>query len=170
MHKAVFLDRDGTLIRDNPYNADPSKIEILPTVIDSLKRLQAAGYKLIIITNQSGIGRGLITYVEYVTFQAEMLRQFAAHGISFLESYFCPHHPEAALGDLKRDCTCRKPGPGLLLAAIKKYDIDPTQSFMIGDKLSDVQAGEAVGATGLLIDPPNGPIKPLIDTHILCES
>ena len=137
---AIFLDRDGTIIQDFGYNYRPEdQLVILPGATEALGALKGAGYKLVVITNQSGIGRGKFTQDHYAAFDAAMREQLAASGVTLDGSYHCPHAPEEA-------CDCRKPGIGMLKAAIADLDLDPTVSIFVGDKDEDVMAGKAVGA------------------------
>ena len=137
MTRALFLDRDGTLIVDVGYPRDPALVELLPSAADMLRDLQQT-FTLIIISNQSGIGRGLITEAEAAAVHARVIELFAAEGVTFAGSYYCPHAPDAA-------CRCRKPAPGLLEDAAHEHGIDLARSIMIGDKPSDVAAGRAAG-------------------------
>lgn len=134
---ALFLDRDGTLIVDVGYPRDPALVEPLPGAIDALRELQRT-YALVIISNQSGLGRGLITQAEAAAVHTRTIELFAAGGVTFAGSYYCPHAPEAA-------CRCRKPAPGLLLDAARDLDLDLAASMMLGDKPSDLAAGVAAG-------------------------
>jgi histidinol-phosphate phosphatase family protein len=136
--KAVFLDRDGTLIVDHGYIYDPEQIELLPDIIPALKTIQSAGYLLIIISNQSGVGRGYCTLedVEIVNHRLEeLLKQ---NGIKIKGVFYCPHTPEDK-------CNCRKPKPGMVLHAIKEYKIEPSLSYLVGDKWTDVEAALGAG-------------------------
>lgn len=137
MTRALFLDRDGTLIVDVGYPKDPALVKPLPGAIDVLRELQQR-FKLIIISNQSGIGRGTITEAEAAAVHERVLAVFAAGGVTFAGAYYCPHAPDA-------QCRCRKPAPGLLLDAASELGLDLAQSIMIGDKASDLEAGRAAG-------------------------
>lgn len=139
---ALFLDRDGTLIVDVGYPRDPALVEALPGAIAALRELQRT-YALVIISNQSGIGRGLITDAEAAAVHARTVELFAQGGVTFAGAYYCPHAPEAA-------CRCRKPAPGLLLDAARELDLDLARSIMIGDKPSDLDAGRAAGCARVL--------------------
>jgi len=132
--RALFLDRDGTLIVDVGYPRDPALVEALPGAIDMLLGIQAT-HALVIISNQSGIARGLITQAEA---DARVVELFAAEGVTFAGSYYCPHAPDAG-------CRCRKPAPGLLQDAARDLGLELASSIMIGDKPSDVEAGRAAG-------------------------
>jgi D-glycero-D-manno-heptose 1,7-bisphosphate phosphatase len=139
---ALFLDRDGTLIVDAGYPRDADLVEILPGALDALRALQR-DYKLVIVSNQSGIGRGRISEAEAAAVHARVLEVFAAGGIAFAGSYYCPHAPDD-------HCRCRKPAPGLLLDAAAELDLDLARSAMIGDKPSDLEAGRAAGVPTLV--------------------
>jgi D-glycero-D-manno-heptose 1,7-bisphosphate phosphatase len=138
---AVFLDRDGTLIEDPGYLHDPEKIVVLPGVQDALLRLRAAGYLLIVITNQSGIGRG---YYREEDFAAVMAALDAEFGSPFTAVYRCPHRPD-------EHCGCRKPETGMLDRAAADHGIDLARSFMVGDRSSDVLAGKNAGCRSILV-------------------
>ena len=135
--RALFLDRDGTLIVDVGYPRDPARVQLLPGAVDALRTLQQQ-WLLVIVTNQSGVGRGMISLDEATAVQSRTNELFAAHGVAFTGVEMCVHAPEAA-------CACRKPAPGLLLAAAQRLGIDLTASAMVGDKVSDVEAGLAAG-------------------------
>lgn len=132
--KAVFLDRDGTLNFDPGYLSDHEKFELVPGVPEALKRLVDAGYLLIVVSNQSGIARGKITLAELRRIHEKLDRVLVSHGVRIHHYSLCYHHPDS-------ECECRKPKPKLVLDAIMKYRIDPSKSFMVGDKSSDVECG-----------------------------
>jgi len=138
MNKALFLDRDNTLIIDVPYNGDPDKVELIPGVIHVMRRFQDLGYLLFIISNQSGVGRGYITESDMNKVNEKLILLLKNSEIEIKKIYNCIHHPDAA-------CQCRKPNPGLLLKAAKEFNIDLNKSIMLGDKVSDVQAGINAG-------------------------
>jgi D-glycero-D-manno-heptose 1,7-bisphosphate phosphatase len=134
---ALFIDRDGTLIANMHYPSDPALVEPLPGAIDALRELQQR-FALVIISNQSGIGRGLITEAAARAVHDRTLDVFARGGVAFAGVYYCPHAPEAS-------CACRKPAPGLVLDAARELGLDVTRSIMIGDNPSDIAAGLAAG-------------------------
>ncbi len=142
MTRALFLDRDGTLITDVGYPRDPALVDPLPGAIAALRELQRT-WKLVIISNQSGIARGLITQAEAVAVHARVVEVFAHGGVTFAGGYYCPHGPDAG-------CRCRKPAPGLLLDAARDLGIELAASAMIGDKPSDLEAGLAAGVATVL--------------------
>ena len=151
MKKAVLLDRDGTLIRERHYLHDPEQVELERNVVPALSRLRDAGYLFIVITNQSGIGRGLYTLEDFRAVMARIRELLAPHDLAIEDVYHCPHHPKEAKGDYLRACDCRKPAPGMLEAAIREHDLDRAASFMVGDSLVDVGAGRAAGLTTILL-------------------
>lgn len=139
---AVFLDRDGTLMRDVDYCGDPAKVEVYPQARKALRRLKENGYKLVIITNQSGIGRGYFSEAEYRAVEAEFLRQLGEDLID--GSYHCPDLPTT-------DSIRRKPGPGMIFDAQRDHWLDLRRSFLIGDKASDIGCGRNAGVRTILV-------------------
>lgn len=137
-HSALFLDRDGVLNVDHGYIARAADFEPMEGVFDALRSAAAHGYKLIVITNQSGIGRGYFTQQDYNALESHIQQLFAAQGVELTATYHCPHHPDAG-------CDCRKPKPGMILKAARDHDIDLARSVMIGDKPSDMEAARAAG-------------------------
>lgn len=135
--RALLIDRDGTLIVDAHYPRDPAQVAPLPGALDALRALQA-DFALVIVSNQSGIGRGLITRDEARAVHARVVELFGQAGVAFAGAYYCPHAPGAG-------CACRKPAPGLLLDAARELGLDLAASVMLGDKPSDVAAGRAAG-------------------------
>ncbi|MDO8467600.1 MAG: HAD family hydrolase [Nanoarchaeota archaeon] len=145
MESAVFLDRDNTLIKDESgYVHKPKDLEFLPGVLEGLKKLQEK-YKLIIITNQSGIARGYYSIKDYYIFSDFINEKLKREGIEISGEYFCPHHPKANVVEHKKNCNCRKPKTGMLEAAVREHGIDLAKSWLIGDRVSDIQAGEKAG-------------------------
>ncbi|MBI1799399.1 MAG: HAD family hydrolase [Candidatus Eisenbacteria bacterium] len=141
---AVFLDRDGTLVVERGYLADPDDLELLPGVPEALRDLAAAGFALIVISNQSGVGRGLFPLARVHQAMARLRTLLRARGIELDAIYFCPHRPDAG-------CDCRKPGAALLERASDDLGIALSRSFMVGDKLIDARAGHNAGSRGVLV-------------------
>jgi D-glycero-D-manno-heptose 1,7-bisphosphate phosphatase len=141
---AVFLDRDGTLVREVGYLSDPDDLELLPGVPQALRDLQAAGLALVVISNQSGVGRGLFPLTRVHQAMARLRTRLRGEGIELDGIYFCPHRPEAG-------CACRKPGGLLLERAAEDLGLSLRASAMVGDKRLDVETGHRVGARGLLV-------------------
>lgn len=152
MNKAIFLDKDGTLIVDVPYNVDPARIQLYPDAGPALHRLQISGFKLIVISNQSGVARGYFAEDALDGVITALHHQLTAFGVKLDGFYYCPHHPDGSAAAYAIDCDCRKPQPGLIQRAAREHDIDLSQSWMVGDILNDVEAGNRAGCRTLLID------------------
>lgn len=142
---AVFLDRDGVLIEDTGLRARAAAMRLLPGVPEALRRLREAGYKLVVVTNQPVIARGLASEDDVRQVHAEIQRRLVWLGASVDAWHCCPHHPNANVPRYRVDCDCRKPAPGMLLAAAREQGIDLGRSFMVGDRLTDIAAGAAAG-------------------------
>ena len=142
--RAVFLDRDGTLIFDRGYMHRPSDLRLRPHVSQGLRELQARGFDLVLITKQSGIGRGLFSHAELNGFHRALIARLADSEIVLRRIYVCPHHPDAG-------CRCRKPGTALHRRAIRQLGLSPKRSFTIGDRAHDVVAGSRVGCRSVLL-------------------
>lgn len=143
---AVFLDRDGTIIRDLHFLGKPDHLELLPGAAGAIARLNRAGWPVIVATNQSGIARGYFAMADYERVRAQLDALLAAQGARLDASYVCPHHP-----DFSGPCECRKPGKLLFVQAAREHDLDPAASWFIGDKLRDVLPAGEFGARGILI-------------------
>jgi D-glycero-D-manno-heptose 1,7-bisphosphate phosphatase len=146
---AAFLDRDGTIIHDRGYVRRAEDVELLPGAVDALRRAADAGLRLVVVSNQSGVGRGLVSPQELDEVHARMVELLSDAGVALDGAYYCPHAPS-------EDCACRKPKPGLLLRAVEELDLDPGRSVMIGDKLSDEEAGRAAGCVRTIRLGPGG--------------
>ncbi len=142
--RAAFLDRDGTIIEDVGYPSDPDLVQLLPGALEGLRWLRDRGYALVVVSNQSGIGRGLIAPAQAAAVDRRFRAVLGDAGIELAAVEYCPHAPEDG-------CVCRKPAPGMLKKAIAELEIDTAASIMIGDKVSDVEAGEAAGVSGILL-------------------
>jgi len=134
---AAFLDRDGTIIEDLGYLGDPAGIRFIPGAIEALQALQRAGYRLILVTNQAGVARGLITEADVRRVNDRLAALLAEGGVRLHEIYYCPHHPEHGPPEYRRDCDCRKPKPGMIHQAVRDLDLDPARSVVIGDHVTD---------------------------------
>jgi D-glycero-D-manno-heptose 1,7-bisphosphate phosphatase len=149
---AVFLDKDGTLVKDIPYNADPQKIILEAGVAKGLRRLSEAGLPLIVVTNQSGIARGYFQEEQMEGIIAKLGEiLYAEAGAALSGFYYCPHHPEGSVEKYALDCPCRKPRPGLLLAAAQDQGLSLEESWMVGDILDDMEAGKRAGCQTILV-------------------
>ncbi len=146
MEKAVFLDRDGTIIHERgDYNYLPEHVSYPDGVAESLHKVQQAGYKLFVVTNQGGIAKGLYTHSHVVQLHVIIGNWFSTHGVYITDWVWCPHHPVSG------ECLCRKPNTLMLEKLMARYNIDPRSSFMIGDADRDVEAAEKVSIKGILI-------------------
>ncbi len=148
---AVFLDRDGTLVREVDYLRTVAQLRLLPGAADAIRRLNQAGFAVVLATNQSGIARGILTEGELQAINDELQRRLAARGARLDAIYYCPHHPEAPVAAYRKRCRCRKPAPGLLLRAARDLDLDLSRSFAVGDSARDVQAGARAGCRTILV-------------------
>lgn len=151
---AAFLDRDGTIIEDVHYLARAADVRLLPGVGAAIRRLDEAGIAVVVVTNQSGIARGLLSEDDYASVHARMIALLVAEGASIDAAYHCPHHPE-----LSGPCTCRKPGTALHERAIAEHRLDAERSTFVGDRLRDVQPARAFGGLGVLVPAPGTPAE-----------
>jgi D-glycero-D-manno-heptose 1,7-bisphosphate phosphatase len=149
--RAVFLDRDGTIVEDPGFLHEPDKVELLPGAAEGIKRLNESGYLVVVVSNQSGIARGLYTVADYTAVQRRLAELLQARGAHLDGSYFCPHHPQFPGTPGTPSCDCRKPGPKLFRDAQKALDIDFARSWWVGDRLSDVQPALSLGGQGILV-------------------
>ena len=143
--KAAFLDRDGVINLDRAYVHRWDEFEFVPGAIDAMRRLREAGYVLIVVTNQSGLARGMYTEAQFQELTRHMREALAAAGAGVEAVYHCPHHPKGSVPELAIDCDCRKPEPGMILQAVREHGLSLEQSFMVGDKPSDIEAARAAG-------------------------
>lgn len=149
--RAVFLDRDGTLVRETHYLADPSRLALLPRAGQAVAKLQAAGFAVVLVTNQSGIARGLSTEDDLAAIHAKLGRRLARHRACLDGIYVCPHHPDGTVEPYRTICLCRKPGIGLFHQARDELGLQLTGSYHIGDKRSDVEAAARAGLVSILV-------------------
>jgi D,D-heptose 1,7-bisphosphate phosphatase len=150
--KAVFIDKDGTLIPDVPYNVDPSLITLNEGVLEGLQMLSKEGYLLIMISNQAGVAHGYFKEDALDGVKEKISLLLAPINLNFDGYYFCPHHLNGSVERYSIDCSCRKPKPGMILQAAKDYNVDLSSSYMIGDILNDVEAGKAAGCKSILLN------------------
>lgn len=152
--RAVFLDRDGTVIRDAGYLSDESVVELLPGVAETLAKVKAAGLDLIVVTNQSGVARGYfpIEAVHRINAKVAEMLESASAGVTAV--YFCPHYEKGVVQEYSHVCDCRKPAPGLLFRARDEINIDLARSFLVGDSTTDIECGMNAGVRTVLIREP----------------
>jgi D-glycero-D-manno-heptose 1,7-bisphosphate phosphatase len=145
LRKACFLDRDGVVIEEENYISDPARVRLCAGVVPALKKLRAADWLLVVVSNQAGIARGLFGPKALEAVQTRIDKLLKAEGVIIDAWYNCPHHPKGSVQEFAVDCECRKPKPGMLLQAAKEHGIDLKKSVIIGDKISDVEAGFNAG-------------------------
>ncbi|MCG5030286.1 D-glycero-beta-D-manno-heptose 1,7-bisphosphate 7-phosphatase [Mesosutterella sp. OilRF-GAM-744-9] len=160
--KAVFLDRDGVINVDRAYVHRIEDFSFVPGTLDACRLFRQQGFRLFVVTNQSGIGRGYFSEQDFSKLTEWMLAEMARAGAEIEKVYFCPHHPEAAIPRYRKVCGCRKPAPGMIEAAIRDFGIDPARSVIFGDSLSDVQAGSAAGLAERVLLGKNGAGRPAL--------
>lgn len=148
---AVFLDKDGTLVEDVPYNVEPRLMRLAPRAGEAL-RLLAPHYRLVVISNQSGVARGYFLEAALGGVELRLRQLLAACGVELAGFYYCPHHPQGQVAAYRLACDCRKPRPGMLLAAAREHNLNLRQSWMVGDILDDVEAGRRAGCRTVLVD------------------
>ena len=159
---AAFLDRDGVLNVDHGYTFRPEELELMPTAAAAVRCLNAAGYIVIVVTNQAGVARGYYTEDAVKAFNAHMRDVLQAQGARIDAFYYCPHHPDGSVKELAIRCACRKPAPGMLEQAAHDWPIDRTRSFLIGDKDHDVAAAQAFGIRGVKFDAKTRTLEDLV--------
>lgn len=150
--RAIFLDKDGTLVEDIPYNVDPTLIALTWHAGQALQLLQQLGYKLFVVTNQSGVAKGLFTEAALGPVHHRLSELLAQYGVTLDGFYYCPHSADGIVSRYATACTCRKPMPGMLYRAAYEHGIDLSRSWMMGDILNDVEAGRRAGCQTALID------------------
>ena len=151
LRNAVVIDRDGVIIEDTDYVYKSADLSFIPGSIEALQTLSRSSYKIIIITNQSGIGRGYFTESDYHVFTETLLEKLSDYGARVDGVYFCPHHPASGMGRYKTLCPCRKPRTGMLTKASREHGIRLRGSWLIGDKTSDIKAGADAGCKTILV-------------------
>jgi len=146
LRPAVFLDRDGTLIEEVKYLSDPEGVVLIPGAVEALTLLRDAGFVLVVVTNQSGIARGLYEVDDYESVAGRLDELLAVHGLRLDATHFCPHHP-----DISGDCSCRKPATGMHREAAETLGLDSTRSFFVGDRVRDLLPALELGGEGILV-------------------
>jgi D-glycero-D-manno-heptose 1,7-bisphosphate phosphatase len=148
---AIFLDRDGTLVEEAGYLDRLERLVFFPYSVDAIRLLNRSGFAVVIVTNQAGIARGIFKESFVAEAHRHIGEQLALGGARVDGFYYCPHHPEAVVDALRQDCDCRKPKPGMLIRAAADLGLDLSKSFVVGDRWHDLEAGQRVGARGILV-------------------
>lgn len=164
MQRAIFLDRDGTLVHPRHYPSRPADLLLYDGIGPGLRRLREAGFRLVVVTNQSGLARGYFGEDDLALMHAHLTRELARQGVALDGIYHCPHHPDGVVPALAIRCDCRKPRPGMVQRAAADLGIDPARSWFVGDILDDVEAGNRAGCRTVLVDlgseaPPQHPLR-----------
>lgn len=152
MNKAIFIDKDGTLIHDIPYNVNPDLITLQDGALEALKFLQLQGYLIVIVSNQPGVAHGFFEESSLKAVENKISGLLERKGINLAGFYYCPHYPNAIVSRFSKTCQCRKPMPGLIIKAAHELNIDRSRSWMIGDILHDVEAGKRAGCRTILLN------------------
>lgn len=152
IRKAIFIDKDGTLIPNIPYNINPDRITIHNETIEGLRLLKKENFLFVVISNQAGVAKGYFEERDLQPVWNKIFELLQKHGLSIDAFYYCPHEPGGIIKQYAIECNCRKPLPGMILKAASELKIDLTQSWMIGDILNDVEAGKRAGCSTILID------------------
>lgn len=150
--RAILLDRDGTLVEPRHYPSRPEELRLFAAIEEPLRRLQAAGWRLVVITNQGGLAHGYFSEAALDVMHDHLRAELAERGVRIDAIYHCPHHPEGVVAELARSCDCRKPQPGMLLRAAADLQLDLGRSWFVGDILDDIEAGQRAGCRTVLVD------------------
>ena len=169
MNRAVFLDRDGVITQEPPHYAhELSQLKLIPKSADAIRLLNENGFVVIVASNQAGIAHGYYREEDAILFHQAMKENLAKEGAYIDAIYYCPHHPEAKIERYRVDCNCRKPKPGMLTRAESELNIDLKQSFIVGDKLSDIEAGKRAGCKTIMVRTGQG-VEELKSNEIDCD-
>lgn len=147
----IFLDRDGTINKEVDFLSTPEGLELLPGSARAIREANDLGFKVFVVTNQSGIARGLLTETQLQQIHSKLTAMLAAEKAYIDAIYYCPHHAESGSGEYKQECDCRKPNTGMVRQAAAEFNIDPKESFVIGDRMIDVQLARNVNARSILV-------------------
>ncbi|HEX6992660.1 MAG TPA: HAD family hydrolase [Gammaproteobacteria bacterium] len=153
--RAVFVDKDGTLIENIPYNVDVARMQFAPGAERAVPRLAAAGFAIVVVSNQAGVARGMFDEAAVAAVGRALTDRLAALGVGLGGFYYCPHDPRGAVARHRRMCGCRKPAPGLIVRAARELGVDLSASWLVGDILDDIEAGRRAGCRTILIDAGN---------------
>jgi D-glycero-D-manno-heptose 1,7-bisphosphate phosphatase len=157
MNRACFIDRDGVLIEEKIYLRDPEQVLLVPEAVAALKLLEQHGFLRIVITNQAGVAHGYFTEADVTAVHDKIKALLLAQKVGVTDFFYCPHHPDGTVSEYALNCACRKPGTALIEQAVKKYDLNLSASFLIGDKISDLLAGRKAGCPAILVKTGHGP-------------
>jgi D-glycero-D-manno-heptose 1,7-bisphosphate phosphatase len=150
--RAVFVDRDGTMIEDVGYLERIERLKLFPYTVDAIRLLNRAGFKVVVVTSQAGVANGIVTEEFVAQAHAAIGRRIADAGGRIDAFYYCPHLPTASVEKYRTDCECRKPKPGMIHSAARDLSLDVSGSYMVGDRWRDIEMGQAAGATGILVE------------------
>lgn len=172
MRRALFLDKDGVINVDHGYVCTPERTDFVAGIFELCREATRLGYLNVVVTNQAGIGRGYYTEAQFLAYMDWVRDQFRRHAARIDAVYHCPHHPEHGIGEYLRACDCRKPKPGMLLAAQRDLQLDMSDSVLAGDKPSDIEAGRAAGVRacvlmGVQSQPGRSALDPASVQHVL---
>lgn len=148
---ALFLDRDGTINEEVDFLTSPAELTLIPRAAEAIRRANELGFRVIVISNQSGVARGILSEQQVQEVHDALRRILGEHGALLDAIYYCPHHPEIGDAPYRRECDCRKPKPGMLRRAEREFGIDLQRSYVVGDRMIDMQAAESVGAAAILV-------------------
>lgn len=151
MYKACFLDRDGVLIEEEDYLCDPARVRLCSGAVEAIKLAHSVGRKVFLISNQAGLAKGKFKMEDLKAVHAKVEELLAEQGVALDGYYYCPHHAKGIVPEYTRECSCRKPGPGMILKAAEEHDLDVKNSFMIGDRLTDLEAGVNAGCSAVAL-------------------
>lgn len=151
MYKACFLDRDGVLIEEEDYLCDPARARLCSGAVEAIKLAHSVGRKVFLISNQAGLAKGKFKMEDLKAVHAKVEELLAEQGVALDGYYYCPHHTKGSVPEYTRECSCRKPGPGMILKAAEEHDLDVKNSFMIGDRLTDLEAGVNAGCSAVAL-------------------
>lgn len=151
MYKACFLDRDGVLIEEEDYLCDPARVRLCSGAVEAIKLAHSVGRKVFLISNQAGLAKGKFKMEDLNAVHAKVEELLAEQGVALDGYYYCPHHAKGIVPEYTRECPCRKPGPGMILKAAEEHDLDVKNSFMIGDRLTDLEAGVNAGCSAVAL-------------------
>ena len=151
MYKACFLDRDGVLIEEEDYLCDPARARLCSGAVEAIKLAHSVGRKVFLISNQAGLAKGKFKMEDLKAVHAKVEELLAEQGVALDGYYYCPHHAKGIVPEYTRECSCRKPGPGMILTAAEEHDLDVKNSFMIGDRLTDLEAGVNAGCSAVAL-------------------